>query len=136
MGAEAIAGVSLLSDRLQGQAAYTFLDTEDKTTGEPLAYRPDHLLTTSASLRLAAFLLAVDYRMASAFDRFQVFNDPRIDPLLPMRVLDARLAYRFGRADAAPVGGQRDELRVHDVGAEPRADPALHGVAGNRVLKD
>ncbi len=97
MGAEAIAGVSLLSDRLQGQAAYTFLDTEDKTTGEPLAYRPDHLLTTSASLRLAAFLLAVDYRMASAFDRFQVFNDPRIDPLLPMRVLDVRLAYRFGR---------------------------------------
>ncbi len=97
VGAEAIARVSLYRDRLQGQAAYTFLDTEDKATGEPLAYRPDHLLTTSASLRLGTFLLAVDYRLASAFDRFQVFNDPLIDPLLPMRVLDARLAYRFGR---------------------------------------
>ncbi len=26
-----------------------------------------------------------------------MFNDPRIDPLLPMRVLDARMSYRFGR---------------------------------------
>ncbi len=97
MGAEAIARLSLLGDRLQGQAAYTFLDTEDKATGEPLAYRPDHLLTASGSLTLGPFQLAADYRLASAFDRFQVFNDPLIDPLLPMRVLDARLAYRFGR---------------------------------------
>ena len=34
---------------------------------------------------------------ASAFQRVQVYTDPRLDPRVDMRVLDARLAYRVGR---------------------------------------
>jgi iron complex outermembrane receptor protein len=101
LGAEAIARLSFFRDRLQGQAAYTYLHTEttDTTTGEtlPLAYRPEHMLTASASLFLGGLELGADYRYASAFERVQVFTDERLDPRVDMRVLDARLAYRMGR---------------------------------------
>ena len=56
LGLEAIARVSFLGDRLLGQAAYTFLDTDDGN-GEPLAYRPQHLLTASGQLDLGFRLL-------------------------------------------------------------------------------
>ncbi len=96
-GVEAVALLSLLADRLSGSVAYTYLDHEDKATGEPLAYRPNHLLTASATLALGPLELGADYRFASAFDRVKVFTDRRTDPLVPMQVLDARLAYRVGR---------------------------------------
>lgn len=96
LGLEAIGRLSLWGDRLFGQAAYTFLSSEDESTGRPLAYRPDHLLTASGYARLGSFELGADYRFASAFDRVQVFTDPRLDPRVPMRVLGLRLAYRLG----------------------------------------
>ena len=95
-GIEAVARLSLLGDRLQGFAAYTHMQHEDKSTGEPLAYRPTDLFTTSANLYLGGLELGADYRYGSAFDRVKVFTDPRTDPLVPMNVLDLRLAYRFG----------------------------------------
>jgi iron complex outermembrane receptor protein len=95
-GLEAVGTLSFLGDRLRGWVAYTYLDHEDKATGGPLAYRPNHLLTTSATLSLGALQLGADYRYASAFDRVKVFTDRRTDPVVPMRVLDARLAYRMG----------------------------------------
>ncbi len=95
-GVEAIARLSLFGDRLQGFAAYTWLHHEDKATGEPLAYRPNSLFTTSGNLDLGSLELGADYRYAAAFDRVKVFTNPRTDPLVPMNVLDLRLAYRFG----------------------------------------
>jgi len=95
-GVEAMARTSLFGDRLRGHFAYTYLDTEDKSTGEPLAYRPQHLLTASGTLLSRGLEIGVDYRYASAFDRVQVFTDPRTDALVPMRELDVGLAYRLG----------------------------------------
>ncbi|MGD2152420.1 MAG: TonB-dependent receptor [Gemmatimonadales bacterium] len=97
IGLEAIARLSFLGDRLFGQASYTYLDTEEKATGEPLPYRPRHLLTGSGTLTLGGFEIGADYRFVSAFERVQVFTDERLDPRVDMRVLDARLAYRIGR---------------------------------------
>jgi outer membrane receptor for ferrienterochelin and colicins len=97
IGFEAIARVSFLRDRLLGQASYTYLDTEEKATGEPLPYRPEHLLTASGTLLLGGLEIGADYRFASAFERVQVFTDERLDPRVDMNVLDARLAYRVGR---------------------------------------
>ncbi|UCC73862.1 MAG: TonB-dependent receptor [Gemmatimonadota bacterium] len=101
LGVEAIARLSFLDDRLQGQASYTYLHTEETDTAtretQPLAYRPEHLLTASASLILGNLEIGLDYRFASAFERVQVYTDERIDPRVDMRVLDARLAYRIGR---------------------------------------
>jgi iron complex outermembrane receptor protein len=96
-GIEAIGRVSLLGDRLQGFVSYTYLDHEDKSTKEPLAYRPNDLLTLSGNLDIGGLVFGSDYRYASAFDHVKVFTNPRTDPLLPMRVWDVRLAYRFGR---------------------------------------
>jgi iron complex outermembrane receptor protein len=97
LGLEAIARFSFIRDRLQLQGSYTYLDTEDKATSEPLPYRPRHLLTAAGSLYLGGLEIGADYRIASAFERVQVFTDERTDPRVDMRVLDARLAYRIGR---------------------------------------
>lgn len=96
-GFEALGRLSLIGDRLTGLLAYTYLDHEDKSTGEALAYRPDDLWTISADLDIGALGIGGDYRYASAFDRVKVFTNSRTDPLLPMRIWDLRLAYRFGR---------------------------------------
>jgi outer membrane cobalamin receptor len=96
-GVEAIGRVSFLGDRLQGLVSYTYLDHEDRSTKEPLAYRPNDLLTLSGNLDIGALEFGADYRYASAFDRVKVFTNPRTDPVLPMRVWDVRLAYQFGR---------------------------------------
>jgi iron complex outermembrane receptor protein len=96
IGLEAIARVSFFRDKLLGQASYTYLDTEEKATGEPLPYRPQHLLTASGTLFLGGLEIGADYRFASAFERVQVFTDERLDPRVDMSVLDARLAYRVG----------------------------------------
>ncbi len=95
-GIEVIARLSLFGNRLQGFAAYTWMHHENKVTGEPLAYRPSSLFTTSANLDLGSLELGADYRYAAAFDQVKVFTNPRTDPLVPMNVLDLRLAYRFG----------------------------------------
>jgi outer membrane receptor protein involved in Fe transport len=101
IGVEAMARLSFLGDRLLGQASYTYLHTEetDPQTGAtmPLPYRPEHLLTASASLSLGGLEVGADYRFASAFDRVQVFDAQWLDPRADMNVLDARLAYRIGR---------------------------------------
>lgn len=97
LGLEAIARFSFFRDKLRLQGFYTYLDTEDKTTGEPLPYRPEHLLTATGSLHLGGLEIGADYRFASAFERVEVFEDERRDPRVDMRVLDARLAYRIGR---------------------------------------
>ena len=96
-GVEAIGRISLFADLLKGQVAYTYLHTEDKSTGEPLAYRPKHLLTAAGTIFLAAFELGADYRYASEMERVVFFTDPNLDERVPMRVLDLRLAYHFGR---------------------------------------
>ncbi len=96
-GIEAIGRVSLISDRLVALVAYTYLDHEDKSTQQPLAYRPSDLLTLSGDFEIGALEIGGDYRYASAFDHVKVFTDTRTDPLLPMRIWDLRLAYRFGR---------------------------------------
>ncbi len=96
-GVEAIGRLSFLGDRLNGQVAFTLLDSEDKATGEPLPYRPDQLLTATGNLVLGTLELGADWRFASAFGAVNVFTDERLDPRVPMRVLDVRLAYRIGR---------------------------------------
>ena len=96
-GVEAIGRLSFFAEKLQGQVAYTYLETEDKETGEPLPYRPEHLLTAAGTLFLGSLELGADYRFAKAFERVEVFTDPRTDPRVDMSVLDLRLAYRIGR---------------------------------------
>lgn len=96
-GVEAIGRLSLFGDRLQGWASYTYLQTEDGTTGEPLPYRPETLFTSSGTLSLGGVELGGDYRHAAAFERVQVFDDPRIDQRVPMQVLDLRAAYHIGQ---------------------------------------
>jgi outer membrane cobalamin receptor len=82
---------------LAASVAYTYLDHEDESTQQPLAYRPGEMLTFSGDFDIGALEVGGDYRYASAFDRVKVFTNTRTDPLLPMRVWDLRLAYRFGR---------------------------------------
>ncbi len=96
-GIESIGRVSLIDDRLAVVVAYTYLDHKDKATKQPLAYRPNDMLTFSGDFEIGALEIGGDYRYASAFDRVKVFTDTRTDPLLPMRIWDLRLAYRFGR---------------------------------------
>jgi iron complex outermembrane receptor protein len=97
-GVEAIAVMSFLRDRLRGQVAYTYLLTEDRVTGEPLAYRPQHhLLTASGTFTFRGLEFGADYRYASPYDHVKVFTSPVTDPIVAMSVLDLRIAYRFGR---------------------------------------
>jgi iron complex outermembrane receptor protein len=96
-GIEAAALMSFLRDRLHGRVAYTYLQTEEGSTGEPLAYRPTHMLTATGSLVFGGLEVGADYRYASPYDEVKVFTDPRTDAIVALDILDLRLAYRFGR---------------------------------------
>lgn len=106
-GLEAEAQVGAASGRWTLRAGYQFLDADDLTSEEPLAFRSRHLATVAATADLWRGVYGgLDARLASAFER--VDSDfarfvPDADVTTPIRVLDARLGVRAGRLGAALI---------------------------------
>jgi len=90
-GLDVGAEVGLYRDKLAFKANYLFLDSEDKSTGNPLPYRSPHNLT----LTVSAFrdLIAVDYLFRSEVEAVLAYP---LDPRGSISVVDLRLAYRIG----------------------------------------
>jgi outer membrane cobalamin receptor len=67
--------------------AYMYLDTEDKTTGDPLAYRSRHTVKASVEVSGRRFSIGVDHVYRSRITRVEVYTD---DERVPIRVTDLR----------------------------------------------
>ncbi|MDZ4698086.1 MAG: TonB-dependent receptor [Rhodothermales bacterium] len=103
-GAEASIEAALLDGVATTRLGYTFLDARDLGAGEPLAFRPAHMLTVSADTRFGKrYDAGFDFRYASRpksvnsdFARFV----PDAETLIDTRVLDLRAGARFGQVRA------------------------------------
>jgi outer membrane receptor for ferrienterochelin and colicins len=92
-----------IPERLIATLGYTYLSTRRRLAGdstgegggEPLAFRPRHLLTFGADYRLGAFGVGADLRYASRPERIELegFVDQR---RVPVKVLDLRGSWRRG----------------------------------------
>ncbi len=75
--------------RLTVAIGYTYMDPIDRDTGEILAYRPRHLLTSGINLSYSIFELGLDYRHISRLERVKVYpNDDRV----AQKIWDARIS--------------------------------------------
>jgi outer membrane cobalamin receptor len=81
---------SLLPGRIDLDASYLFLDTEDQATGRALPYRSRHNVT--ATLNLLRGLAGIDLRWRSRVDEVLAYP---LDPRGDITVVDLRLAYRL-----------------------------------------
>lgn len=118
-GFEAMIKSSWWKKRVNSSISYTFLDpkyvTRDGTflwwfeelTGEkkpaasfsdPLAYRPQQLLTFSLNFDLGNIEAGVDYRFVSRLDSVKVYPD---EDRVPQKVLDSRLNCHVGKITIA-----------------------------------
>ncbi len=90
-----VAGVDLginaqvILDRLELQATYLFLDTEDRDANKPLPYRSRHNVT--GTINVFGGLVGLDTRYRSRVE--EVLGYP-IDPRSDVIVVDLRLGYR------------------------------------------
>ncbi len=81
--------VGLIGGLLGAEAAYTYLDTKDLATGDPLPYRSRHNVTgTLTGLR---GLVGIDVRYRSRVDAVLAYP---ADPRGSITIVDLRLAYR------------------------------------------
>ncbi len=100
-GGEASIEASLFEGVATTRWGYTYLDARDLGAGEPLAFRPRHMLTVSADSRFGKrYDAGFDFRYASRpesvnsdFARFV----PDAETLIDTRVLDLRAGARFGQ---------------------------------------
>ena len=81
---------SLLPGRIDLDASYLFLDTEDQATGRALPYRSRHNVT--ATLNVLRGLAGIDLRWRSRVDEVLAYP---LDPRGDITVVDLRLAYRL-----------------------------------------
>ena len=88
-GLEVMAQGSLWKRLLSFNVGYTFMDPFDRDTGETLAYRPRHLLTSGLTLTYSNFEIGMDYRYISRLERVKVYpNDLRV----PQKIWDGRIS--------------------------------------------
>lgn len=70
--------------------SYTFMEPRDLTLEKMLAYRPQHLLTTSLSVNIGPVGLNADYRYASRIDEVLIYPE---DDRVAQKLADVRLSY-------------------------------------------
>jgi outer membrane receptor protein involved in Fe transport len=85
---------------LRFRIGYTYLDTEDRETGEALPFRPEHLLVTTAEAEPRDGLrFGLDYRVSSVPEKidsdFALFV-PDASVMVATYALDARASMRWG----------------------------------------
>jgi len=99
-GFEATAEWISRNPRLSIRSGYTYLDSEDHSTGEPLPFRSKHLLILGGdALVYGPFSIGADFRYSSKPE--QVDSDfalfvPDADQLVDTRLLDLRVSYEAG----------------------------------------
>lgn len=97
-GIEFTGQASLFNRKLSLNFGYTYMDPVDKSTGEDLAYRPCHLLTSGFTVNYFIFEAGMDYRYMSRIEQVKVYpNDDRVST----NIWDARIStslYDFGLA--------------------------------------
>lgn len=86
--------------RLTASLAYTYLDArqlaDTLTAGQPLPFRPRHLLTLSADYTVGPASVGADFRYSSRFERVELYET---DPRVAANVLDLRAGWRAGDFD-------------------------------------
>lgn len=88
-GFEISAQGSLWKRLLAFNLGYTYMDPEDRDTGETLAYRPRHLWTSGLTLTYSIFEAGVDFRYISRLERVKVYpNDDRV----AQKIWDGRIS--------------------------------------------
>ena len=91
-GLEFSAQGSILKRFLSFNVGYTYMDPVDRDTGETLAYRPRHLLTSGLTLTYSIFEAGLDFRYISRLERVKVYpNDERV----PQKVWDGRITSKL-----------------------------------------
>lgn len=99
-GIEAITNLSMpfrishLKFSFYWQASLTAMDHKDLKWDEPLTYRPKLLATLKSGFQFSKFDLQIDYRYASRIEAVKIYP---INDRVPMKFLDARLAYKLGQ---------------------------------------
>lgn len=93
-GIETNVASTWFGNHLNAVVTYIFVDPRDLNTGNLLSYRPQHLLTTSLTLKKGIFELGADYRFASRLkkEQLEIFPD---DPRVATKILDARVGVVF-----------------------------------------
>ena len=96
-GLEISAQGSLWKRFLAFNMGYTYMDPEDRDTGETLAYRPRHLWTSGLTLTYSIFEAGVDFRYISRLERVKVYpNDDRVaQKLWDGRISTELLGFNF-----------------------------------------
>ena len=91
---------SPFTPRLTTSVAYTYLDAwelaTDSTPGQPLAFRPRHLVTLSADYAVGPASVGADFRYSSRFERVELYET---DSRVAAKTLDLRAGWRFGQFD-------------------------------------
>ncbi|MCK5087636.1 MAG: TonB-dependent receptor, partial [Melioribacteraceae bacterium] len=75
-GLELAGTLSFLSNDLTVKAGYTYLNTEDSSTGKELKYRPKHSLVVTVDYTAGLFLCGADFRYSS---RVEEIDDELVD---------------------------------------------------------
>ena len=88
-GADVGVNAFVIRDKLEVQASYLLLDTEDRDTGDPLPYRSRHNVTGTISLLRG--LAGVDVRYRSRVEEVLAYP---LDPRSDVTVVDLRFGYR------------------------------------------
>ena len=76
------------------QATMTAMDHKELQYNEPLPYRPKVISTIKALLKIGHVNLQADYRYASRIAAVKIYP---INDRVPMRFVDVRASYDFGR---------------------------------------
>lgn len=84
-----------LNNKLTTVLSYVFVDPRDLQTDRLLTYRPQHILTASATFKPGRFEFGADFRFASRLKEEQVEVFPQ-DERVAQKVLDARAGVQFG----------------------------------------
>jgi len=97
-GVDAALACFPFTQRLGLKLAYTLLYAEqlahDSVPGQPLAFRPRHLVTAAADYRLGRLSVGGDFRFMSRYERVELYAPT--DPVLAPKVLDLRARYDVG----------------------------------------
>ena len=129
-GLESSIESSFADDAFRLRIGYTFLDSDDLESDEPLSFRARHMITSSVDATLWKALFAgLDFRYASTPE--SVDNDfalfvPDADILLDTQVLDARLGYRWNKVKASII--VRNALEYYYLERPALLGPTRHAI--------
>ncbi len=86
---------SWIKNRLKMVISYVFVDPRDLETKNLLTYRPQHLLTTSLTIKPGIFELGADFRFASRLQKEQLEVFPN-EPRVATKIWDVRAGFTAG----------------------------------------